>query len=369
MKRSYEPTPSYIPYLPPEIYGYIRQFMSSESRANWCAVDKERRDMFSKLASSICIRPPTERLSSSPVSIYEDLIARYPHVQKIKFEPCSFDDRELSFEKRILAFIDFCKKSENHPLTHVKELNVRKLLSNDTNKAFLNALSNPGIESVIFRPHLALESLGREDIQPILTNSKGLKHFQIQGLITTFSIPISFKDLPELTSVIMAPDAYISPVTIKSLRRCTKLDSLSASYHAWIAPGVEQAFKNHTWNLKHLSLAFPFRSTTLSFIKQMPLLESLTLHCDFIPPNLKNLSAKCPNLKKLHVETSDQDDYQLAKTLQGFSNLETLIFISSSNPGETLLKSIGDNCPKLKLSKSKKISDTCTRWTYYETKL
>lgn len=363
MKRGYETTYSSIPC---DVYGIIHQYLPSSAKGVMRQLDKEHLTMYSKLAKDIIIKPPQD-LSKTPANIYEILIERFPYIQKLTFESYYLEGDKKIFQKQIHALIEFLNKNKDkHPLSHIKEMDIREI--EHDNPLFLRALGHSGLESVIWRTFHGSTALQGKDIQPILEKAKGLKHFQIHGSFESFHNNLSFANQPELTSVQFDSNVFGSAKTITSLSQCKKLEKLATGYHYFTAHTMEKIFNSNVWNLKHLILTVPSQNANVSFTKQMPLLERLTILSGHPSTSLINLGANCPSLRELRIEKLTLEDEKIAKMLQGLSKLEVFIFKSPHEPSRLVLESLKSNCPLLDSHESKSTVTAWKHWTYFSSK-
>ena len=363
MKRGYETSYYNIPY---DVYGIIHRYLTSESKSALQQLDKIHLSVYSKLAHEIILKPP-QGLSQTPDNIYKILIERFQNIRKITFESCYFEDDKKAFQKQIRMFIEFLMTPiEKHPLSHIRELDIREMESD--NSLFLSALSHSGLESVVFRTFHQSTLLNGKAIQPILEKAANLKHFQIHGIFEAFHNNLSFVNQAELTSVLFDSNALCSAKTIQSFSQCKKLEKLATGYHYFTAHSIEKIFNSNLWNLKHLILTVPSQNANVSFTKQMPLLESLTILSGHPSNNLVNLGTNCPKLRELRVEKLTLEDDKIAKMLQGLSNLEVLIFKSPHTPSRVVLEALKLNCPKIDSDDQKPTVTAWKQWTYFSSK-
>jgi hypothetical protein len=363
MKRGYETTYYSVPY---DVYGIIHHYLTSASKSTMRQLDKEHLSVYSKLAKNIIIKPPQD-LSKTPDNIYQILIERFPNIRKLIFESCYFEVDKKVFQKQIHALIEFLNKNKDkHPLSHIKEMDIREIECD--NPLFLRALSHSGLESVTWRTFYAATPLNGKSIQPILEKAIGLKHFQIHGIFESFHNNLSFANQSELTSVLFDSNVFGSAKTIKSLSQCKKLEKLATGYHYFTAHSIEKTFNSNPWNLKHLILTVPSQNANVSFTKQMPLLECLTILSGHPSNNLISLGTNCPNLRELRVEKLTLEDDKIVKMLQGLSKLEVLIFKSPHEPSRMVLESLKNNCPEIDSHESKSTVTAWKQWTYYSSK-
>lgn len=361
--------------IPSDAFDYLHQYLSPGARKALSQVDKYRLEVCSKLANSICFFP-SEKHSDAPENIYPCLIERYPNIQKLTLESRYLSGNEgASHEKQIQTLIAFLTTNlDKHPLSHIRNLDIQEIKwadnlkhANELNRSFLGALSHAKLESVTWRILGEATLLKGEEIQPILEKATELKHFQLNGHILSDQFNLSFEKQPHLVSAIFNPGLFIYHKTITSLSGCRDLKTLAVGCHFLDMPDMQKAFNKNSWNLKRLTLLIPSKNSNITFTKQMPELEFLTI-LDGLPSDrlrLGKLGLNCPKLKELRILKLGLNEDRVDRQLQGLSNLELLIFKGSDQLAERVWDSIKANCPKIDSKTSTPISLGCTEWTFY----
>lgn len=382
MKRCNEnPFIPFDPYIiPDDIYGAIYQHLSPKSKNAFSQVDKHLLKLCSHLATSICFLPPKSS-SNPPENIYQVLLARYPHIQKLTIE----SDRPVYLTKNIKQlcdFIDFLNANEeNHPLSHVKELDIQELewdveldlyrplhkqWHKDLNKRLLSSLSHNKLESFVWKTLNShdVTPLSFLEIQPILEKAVELKDFKIDGILDaiTENFYLSFEKQTKLVSACVGLSKL---QTVLSLKGCSELESLDINCNTICPTVFTPAFKNQAWNLKRLKLSL--QCSDFQFNEQMPHLEILNLYRSALGDQspLEDLGINCPKLRELRLDHISLSEEGIARLLQGLSNLEVFIFEADLEITEEIMGSITQNCPKINSFMSEMISPNRIEWTFY----
>lgn len=333
MKRSYESL-NLSPYLPNEIYEHLYRFCSAETRGALSLVDKARLEICSLSARALCLLPPI-KWQKNTESIYLDLIKRFPHIQKLTVETCRKGATTNNLTQ-LQALINFLKNSTTHPFKNVTEMNLQELqynrpqkaLNKSLNLSYLQSFCHCNLKSLIWRPFKTVAALSDQELQPVLENTKKLKHFQLHGYLLDSDQTFTFHNQLELKSALFNSHPLNSE-TLNSLGKCPNLKTLTLrGYHSheYIAP----IFLNHNWSLERLFL----HSNCVDFeiTKNMPHLKSLVLIGSTLS-NPEKLGINCPNLKELQIKLTKLNYMQLSK----LTEIEELI---------------KKNCPNLDLNHS-----------------
>ena len=322
MKRCQE----YVPldpfsFIPDDIFYNIHQNLSPTSRRRLSLLDKHRLAVCARIVKEICFLPPDSR-DNSLEDVYQNLIARYPKIQKLTILSHRVNFKTNNREQ-ILDFIVFLdsKKNEAHPLSHIKEMDIQEMklpqalvhcseedLNNHTflNHMLLSALSHAKLKSVTWRTFRKTTRLTGLEIQPILNKANSLKHFQVEGIFKLQSHSLSFKNRTDLNTIKLCRGILVDHVTISTLQNSPNLSLLNIEYS--YRDKTEQAFTKSTWNLKHLTLSLPMNFTNLAFLEKMPHLEYLTLLNGY--PTIHNL--KLFKLREMRIEKLNLSEEKIA---------------------------------------------------------
>lgn len=385
MKRCSEnPSIPFDPYIiPDDIYHAIHQHLSPQSKRAFSQVDKHRLKICSHLATAICFLPPKD-FSHYPKNIYPCLIERYPNIRKITFESRYRCGSNESYDKQIRAFIKFLNANpDKHPLEHIKEMDLQEIdwhhwlstrstdpthalhIDNirELNRSLLSNLSHAKLESITWKAFKLATVIRLQEIQPILEKAAGLKHFELDAIINE-EFNLSFERQPQLVTAIFTPRIPLGPLATHSLSSCQNLETLITGYSN--SQDMQNAFNKNAWGLKQLTLTAVQDTTELSFTKQMPHLEFLTLFGSFFLDHSKilELGQNCPNLKELRIQRLDLSEEDFIQAFQGFPNLELLIFEEPSKLTAKVWESLKTNCPKMNSYNLQWSSPWSNRWIF-----
>lgn len=389
MKRCHEtPFTSFNPYIiPDDIYGAIYHHLSPKDKNAFSEVDKKRLEICSTLAKAICFLPP-KTSSNPPEKIYETLLARYPNIQKLTIEA----DRPVYLTnnlKQICDFIDFLEANQkNHPLSHVKELNIQELawnvkldylnplhiqLHRDLNKRFNSSLGHSKLESFVWKkvsedvcyPTSFLE------MQPILDKALDLKHFKMESIYHGIMEPFDLSFVKQ-TKLVSAAVGLCKPATALTLEKCSLLESLELNCVAFSPLLVTPVFRNQAWNLKRLKVSYQF--SDFEFAMQMPHLESLSATVSSSLSDhaeLENLGRYCPKLRELYLGDLNLSEEGLTRLLKGLPNLEILQYEHTQLEisDETRASITQSCCPKIDTFSSEKTAPNEKCMTFYSSKI
>jgi hypothetical protein len=383
LKRCNEnPVIPFDPYIiPDDIYGVIYQYLSPESKSAFSLVDKQRFKICSHSATAICFLPP-KGFSNYPKNIYSGLIERYPNIRKITFKSRFRIGSNESYEKQIRALIKFLNANpDKHPLEHIKEMDLQEIDWNqrlsirstdpnnalhidnirELNRSLLSALSHAKLESITWKSNKMATVIREQEIQPILEKAVGLKHFAFDAIINE-EFNLSFEKQSNLVSASFTPRITLGPLATHSLSTCQNLKALITGY----SQDMQNAFIKNAWGLKQLTLTAVQDTTELSFTKQMPHLEFLTLFGSFFldPSKILELGLNCPNLKELRIHHLDLSEEDFIKAFQGFPNLKLLIFEEPHKITTKICESLKTSCPKLDSYSLQWSSPWSNRWIF-----